>query len=80
MPSRLPEYVHSVDVQKEMETTDTHTSDISDNERMRYLDLIEKLNDRVMKLSQEVITLQEKMNKNDDHYGYGMAAEPDPHR
>lgn len=80
MPSRLPEYVHSVDAQKEMETTDTHTSDISDNERMRYLDLIEKLNDRVMKLSQEVITLQEKMNKNDDHYGYGMVAEPDPHR
>lgn len=80
MPSRLPGYIHPVEVLKKMETTDVHASGISDNERMRYLDLIEKLNDRVMALSQEVITLQEKLNNKDDHYGYGIAAEPDSYR
>lgn len=80
MPSRLPEYIRTTEKQQNEGTKDVQTSKISDKERSRYLDLIEKLNDRVMALSQEVITLQEKLNNNDDHYGYGMAAEPDPHR
>ncbi len=61
------------------QTADTTTT----AERMRYLELIEKLNDRVMALSEENIKLHDEItrlkNKEKD-YDYGMAAEPSPTR
>lgn len=61
--SNLPEYCNKniskdTTFQKESE----RTSDIPQNERMRYLDIIEKLNDRVMLLSKENASLQIAIN------------------
>lgn len=80
MPSRLPEYVRMTENRQEEETENVQMSNISDKERSRYLDLIEKLNDRVMSLSQEVIRLEKMLNEKSGYQDYGMAAEPAPHR
>lgn len=57
----------------------TDDSSIPAKERMRYLDIIEKLNDRVMALSEEIIKLNKQTNKMksecDGNYGYGMVAD-----
>ncbi len=83
MITNMPDYI------KERKTTDIceqnlDNSEIPENERMRYLDIIEKLNDRLMALSEENIKLNKQINKmktgrRGNTYGYDMAAEPDPH-
>lgn len=58
----------------------TDDSSIPAKERMRYLDIIEKLNDRVMALSEENIRINNLINKikieKGKTYGYDMVAEP----
>lgn len=83
MITNMPDYI------KERKTTDIceqnwDNSEIPENERMRYLDIIEKLNDRLMALSEENIKLNKQISKmktgrRGNTYGYDMAAEPDPH-
>ncbi len=92
MPSNLPGYVrmagvshpakHEVPKAQGTPVQVTESEDIPQNERMRYLDMIEKLNDRVMKLSEDNIALHEKLAKLKSEEGYlgGMAAEPTPQR
>lgn len=85
-PSKLPEYVRTASTEqpakgealKVHETPGTEGEVIPQNERLRYLDMIEKLNDRVMKLSEDNISLHEELAKlkNEKGYLYGMAAEP----
>lgn len=62
----------------------TENSDIPAKERMRYLDIIEKLNDRVLALSEENIKLNNqvskmKMERNGNSYGYNMVADHPAH-
>lgn len=85
MPSRLPEYIHHAElttpppVKPETKEDAPQQQGVSDMERIRYLDIIEKLNDRVLELSNEVIMLQKRRSKQDGYRSsYDMAAEPAP--
>lgn len=87
MPSRLPEYIHQAESSKntttltEKKNNTPQSQSSKEIERMRYLDIIEKLNDRVLSLSQEVIILEKRRSKKDRYLSsYDMTAEPDPHR
>lgn len=79
MITNMPDYIRTSKPSDVCEHT-TENSNIPVEERMRYLDIIEKLNDRVMALSEEIIKLNKQINKMkseyDEIYGYGMVAEP----
>lgn len=87
MNSNIPDYVRTAkareqtpaDKPKESPVT-TETADVGANERMRYLDMIEKLNDRVMELSRQNIMLENELAKlKSNRQGhYDIAAEPMP--
>ena len=78
MITNMPDYIRTSEPYGVCEQT-TEDSSIPSNERMRYLDIIEKLNDRVMALSKENIKLNGQINKMkiecDGNYGYDMVAE-----
>lgn len=80
MITNMPDYIR---VGKPSDACEqgTDNSSIAEKERMRYLDIIEKLNDRVLALSEENIKLKGQINKvkterSGNTYGYGMVAEP----
>lgn len=79
MITNMPDYIRTSKPSDVCEHT-TEDSSIPAKERMRYLDIIEKLNDRVMALSEEIIKLNKQINKMKSecsrNYGYGMVAEP----
>ena len=80
MITNMPDYIRTSKPSNVCEQT-TEDSSIPAKERIRYLDIIEKLNDRVMALSKENIRLNGQINKmkmerNGKSYGYEMAAEP----
>lgn len=81
MITAMPDYIRvSKPSDDDKQTTDIISS-IPEKEQMRYLDIIEKLNDRLMALSEENIKLNGQINKmkmerNGKSYGYEMAAEP----
>lgn len=78
MITNMPDYIRTSEPYGVCEQT-TEDSSIPSNERMRYLDIIEKLNDRLMALSEENIKLNKQINKTksdcDGNYGYDMVAE-----
>ncbi len=78
MITNMPNYIRTSEPYDVCEQT-TEDSSIPSNERMRYLDIIEKLNDRLMALSEENIKLNKQINKIksecDGNYGYDMVAE-----
>lgn len=78
MITTMPDYIRTNKPADDCEQTTQ--SSIPEQERMRYLDIIEKLNDRVMALSEENIKLNSQINKrkierDENTYGYGMVAE-----
>lgn len=80
MITNMPDYIRTEKTSDVGEHT-TENSSIPEEERMRYLDIIEKLNDRVMALSKENISLNKQVNnmkieRGGNAYGYGMVAEP----
>lgn len=80
MITNMPDYIRTEKTSDVGEHT-TENSSIPEEERMRYLDIIEKLNDRVMALSEENISLNKQVNnmkieRGGNAYGYGMVAEP----
>lgn len=80
MITAMPEYIRTMGNDSIREQT-ADSDSISEKERMRYLDIIEKLNDRVIALSEENIRINNQMNKMKieqcrNTYGYDMAAEP----
>lgn len=80
MITTMPDYIRVGKPSDDDEQT-TEDSNIPVNERMRYLDIIEKLNDRVMALSEENIRINNLINKikierDGKTYEYGMVAEP----
>ena len=79
MITNMPDYIRTGEPSDVCEQT-TEDSNIPVNERMRYIDIIEKLNDRVMALSEENIKLNGQINKmkmerNGNTFDYGMVAE-----
>lgn len=79
MITTMPAYIR-VDKPSDDDEQTTGNSNIPVKERMRYLDIIEKLNDRVMALSEENIKLNGRINemkieRDGNSYGYGMVAE-----
>ena len=78
MITNMPDYIRTSEPYDVCEQT-TEDSSIPSNERMRYLDIIEKLNDRLMALSEENIKLNKQINKTksecDGNYSYDMVAE-----
>lgn len=79
MITNMPDYIRTGEPSDVCEQT-TEDSNIPVNERMRYIDIIEKLNDRVMALSKENIKLNGQINKmkmerNGNTFDYGMVAE-----
>lgn len=79
MITTMPNYIRANKPSDDEEQT-TGNSNIPAKERMRYLDIIEKLNDRVMALSEEIVRLNGQINKmkiERDGYSYdhGMVAE-----
>lgn len=79
MITTMPNYIRANKPSDDEEQT-TGNSNIPAKERMRYLDMIEKLNDRVMALSEEIINLNSQINKmkierGGYSYGHGMVAE-----
>ena len=79
MITTMPDYIR-VDKPSDDDEQTTGNSNIPVKERMRYLDIIEKLNDRVMALSEENIKLNGRINemkieRDGNSYGYGMVAE-----
>lgn len=78
MITTMPEYIRTKESADVCEQT-TESDSISEKERMRYLDLIEKLNGQVLDLAREVISLKEdnmRLRLKNDTSSYGMAAEP----
>lgn len=80
MITNMPDYIRTEKTSDVGEHT-TENSSIPEEERLRYLDIIEKLNDRVMALSEENISLNKQVNnmkieRGGNAYGYGMVAEP----
>ena len=80
MITNMPDYIRTSEPYDVCEQT-TEDSSIPSNERMRYLDIIEKLNDRLMALSEENIKLNVQINKmkierDDKTCEYSMVAEP----
>ena len=80
MITNMPDYIRTSKPSDTSEQT-TENSSIPEKERMRYLDIIEKLNDRVIALSEENIKINKqisnmKIERNGHSYGYGMVAEP----
>lgn len=80
MITAMPKYIRTMGNDSIREQT-ADSDSISEKERMRYLDIIEKLNDRVIALSEENIRINNQMNKmkieqGRNTYGYDMAAEP----
>lgn len=80
MVTNMPDYIRTSKPSYVCEQT-TEDSSIPEKERMRYLDIIEKLNDRIMALSEENIKLNKQINKmkmerNGNTFEYGMVAEP----
>lgn len=80
MITAMPDYIRTSKPSDTSEQT-TENSSIPEKERMRYLDIIEKLNDRVIALSEENIKINKqisnmKIERNGHSYGYGMVAEP----
>ena len=78
--TNMPDYIRTGKASDAGEQ-DTEGGNIPERERMRYLDIIEKLNDRVMALSEEIIQLNKQINKmkserDGNTYGYSMVAEP----
>lgn len=79
MITNMPDYIRTSKPSDVCEKTMDNS--IPAKERMRYLDIIEKLNDRVMALSEENIKLNNLINKmkierDGKTYDYGMVAEP----
>lgn len=84
MITNMPDYIRERDTTDICEQTSDNISSVPEKERMRYIDIIEKLNDRLMALSEENIKLNKQINKmkterKENTYGYGMVAESDPH-
>lgn len=84
MITNMPDYIRT-SKPSDVYEQQTDSSSIPEKERMRYLDIIEKLNDRVMALTEENIKMNKqisnmKKERDGSSYGYGMAAEPKPHR
>lgn len=80
MITNMPDYIRTSKPSDVCEQS-TEASSIPEKERMRYLDIIEKLNDRVMALSEENIKLNGQLNRrkierDGNSHGYGMVAEP----
>nr|DAL54096.1 MAG TPA_asm: helix-turn-helix domain protein [Caudoviricetes sp.] len=80
MITAMPEYIRTMGNDSIREQT-ADSDSISEKERMRYLDIIEKLNDRVIALSEENIRINNQMDKmkieqGRNTYGYDMDAEP----
>lgn len=79
MITAMPDYIRTGKPSNACETP-TDNSSIPDKERMRYLDIIEKLNDRVMALSEENIKMNNQINRmkierDSNAFGCGMVAE-----
>lgn len=78
MITNMPDYIRTGKPSDVCAQT-TEDNSIPAKERMRYLDVIEKLNDRVMALSEEIIKLNKQINKMksefDGNHGYGMVAD-----
>lgn len=79
MVTAMPKYIRTCKPSDICERT-TEDSSIPGKERIRYLDIIEKLNDRVMTLSEENVKLKCQINKmeighDEKSHGYGMVAE-----
>lgn len=85
MITTMPDYIRADKPSDDNDDEQTiENSDISAKERMRYLDIIEKLNDRVLALSEENIKLNNQINKTKvdrdrNSYGYGMVADHPTH-
>lgn len=80
MITNMPDYIRVGKPSGDDEQV-TNDSNIPTKERMRYLDIIEKLSDRVLALSEENIKLNGQINKvktecDGNSHGYGMVAEP----
>lgn len=80
MITNMPAYVRTSEPSDVCDQT-TEDSSIPAKERMRYLDVIEKLNDRVMALSEENIRVNNLINKmkierDGKTCEYNMVAEP----
>lgn len=80
MITAMPEYIRT-GKPSDVSEQNAEGSSIPDKERMRYLDIIEKLNDRVMALSEENINLNNQIRKikterDENTYDYNMVAEP----
>ncbi len=80
MITNMPDYIRTSEPSDVYEHT-TEDSSIPAKERMRYLDIIEKLNDRVMAVSEENIKLNNQISKmkierDGNTGGYSMVAEP----
>lgn len=85
MTSNLPSYIHVENTENTQQPTTKEgnkksTSDISTEERMKYLYIIEKQNDRILDLTEENKMLFKKVMQNSmgNPYSYDMAAEPNP--
>lgn len=81
MITNMPDYIRTENL-SDVCKQNTNGGSIPEKERMRYLDIIEKLNDRLMALTEENIKLNNRISKTEDGrkpYGYGMAAETEPH-
>lgn len=78
MITTMPEYIRTMGNDNICEHT-TDSNSVSKKERMRYLDLIEKLNEQVLDLTREIISLKEEnicLRLKNDTSSYDMAAEP----
>lgn len=83
MITAMPDYIRT-SKPSDISEQNAEDSSISEKERMRYLDIIEKLNDRVMALSEENIKLNSQINKmkverDENSYDYGMVADHPNH-
>lgn len=80
MITNMPEYIRA-GKSPDAGEQDADGVNIPERERMRYLDIIEKLNDRVMAVSEENIKLNNQISKmkierDGNTGGYSMVAEP----
>ena len=77
MITTMPEYIRTMETADIDEQT-TENDSISEKERMRYLDLIEKLSGQILDLTREIISLKEEnmqLRLKNDTSSYGMVAE-----
>lgn len=78
MITTMPKYIRAMGNDNIREHT-TDSNNISEKERMRYLDLIEKLSGQVLDLTRDIISLKEdnmRLRLKNDTSSYGMVAEP----